>query len=81
MDPQGHASLGLNVDPEDFDRSMYDVLVHTSVELDQIILPISDQLDLAPSSLVLAAVRAGSQRQTGPRETSLGEDRPHASCL
>ena len=27
MDPQGHASLGLNVDPDDFERSTYDVLV------------------------------------------------------
>jgi chromosome partitioning protein len=56
MDPQGHASLGLNVDPEDFERSMYHVLVHNGVELDEIVLPISDHLDLAPSSLVLAAV-------------------------
>jgi chromosome partitioning protein len=56
MDPQGHAGLGLNVDPEDYDRSMYDVLLHASVELDSIVLPILDGLDLAPSSVVLAAV-------------------------
>jgi len=56
LDPQGHASLGLNVDPEDFDRSMYDVLLHSDVELDEILISVTDRLDLAPSSLVLAAV-------------------------
>jgi chromosome partitioning protein len=56
MDPQGHAGLGLNVDPEDFERSMYDVLLHAHVELDDIILPVLEGLDLAPSSVVLAAV-------------------------
>ena len=52
MDPQGHASLGLNVDPEDFDRSMYDVLMHSGVEIDQVVLPVSDHLDLAPSQKI-----------------------------
>jgi chromosome partitioning protein len=56
MDPQGHAGLGLNVDPDDFDRSMYDVLVHPTVEIDDIVLPIQENLDLAPASVVLAAI-------------------------
>ncbi len=56
MDPQGHAGLGLNVDPDDFDRSMYDVLLHPATELDDILIPITDGLDLAPASVVLAAV-------------------------
>jgi chromosome partitioning protein len=55
MDPQGHASLGLNVDPEDFERGMYDVLLHSTVEIDDILLPVMEHLDLAPSSLVLTA--------------------------
>jgi chromosome partitioning protein len=55
MDPQGHAGLGLNVDPDDYDRSMYDVLLQSNVEIDSIVLPILDNLDLAPSSVVLAA--------------------------
>ncbi len=56
MDPQGHASLGLNVDPDDFERSTYDVLVHSTVEIDDAVIPIFDKLDLVPASLVLAAV-------------------------
>jgi hypothetical protein len=47
MDPQGHASLGLNVDPEDFERSMYDVLMHSSVEMDDILISVMQNLDLA----------------------------------
>jgi len=56
MDPQGHASLGLNVDPDDFERSTYDVLVHSTVEIDDAVIPIFEHLDLVPASLVLAAV-------------------------
>src|SRR4030095_10130566 len=56
MDPQGHAGLGLNVDPDDYERSMYDVLLHPNVEIDSIVLPILEGLDLAPSSVVLAAI-------------------------
>jgi chromosome partitioning protein len=56
MDPQGHAGLGLNVDADDYDRSMYDVLLHAQIELDEVVLSILDNLDLAPSSVVLAAV-------------------------
>lgn len=56
MDPQGHAGLGLNVDPDDFDRSMYDVLLYPTTELDDIVIAIAEGLDLAPASVVLAAV-------------------------
>jgi chromosome partitioning protein len=56
MDPQGHAGLGLNVDPDDFERSMYDVLVHSAVEIDDIVIPVMENLDLAPSTVVLAGI-------------------------
>lgn len=56
MDPQGHASLGLNVDSDDFERSMYDVLVHSAVEIDEVVIAVMENLDLAPASLVLTAV-------------------------
>jgi chromosome partitioning protein len=55
MDPQGHAGLGLNVDPDDFERSTYDVLLQPAVGLDDVVIPISENLDLAPASVVLAA--------------------------
>jgi chromosome partitioning protein len=56
MDPQGHAGLGLNVDADDFDCSMYDVLLQPTAEIDDIVISIADGLDLAPASVVLAAV-------------------------
>ncbi|HZM14933.1 MAG TPA: AAA family ATPase [Candidatus Krumholzibacteria bacterium] len=56
MDPQGHASLGLNLDPEDYERSTYDVLMHAEFEFDQVVIPVVEHLDVCPGSVVLAAV-------------------------
>ena len=59
MDPQGHATLGLNIVPHDVAKSMYDVLTpnreHRS-RLDEIIIPVSDHLDLAPANILLSAI-------------------------
>jgi len=54
LDPQGHAGLGLNVDPDDFERGMYDVLLQPAVEIDDVAIPVHENLDLAPSTVVLA---------------------------
>jgi len=54
LDPQGHAGLGLNVDSDDFERSIYDVLLQPTVELDDVVIPVLDNLDLAPATVVLA---------------------------
>ena len=56
MDPQGHASIGMNIDPEDYDRSTYDVLMDPGVEVEQVIVPVSEHLDVCPAAVVLAAV-------------------------
>jgi len=56
MDPQGHAGLGLNLDPDDYERSMYDVLLHAHVEMEEVVLPVLEGLDVAPAAVVLAAV-------------------------
>src|SRR5262245_9250014 len=80
MDPQGHAGLGLNVDPDDYERSMYDVLLHPNVEIDSIVLPILDNLDLAPSSVVLAAIeqeladKHGRERRLGAKLSRLRKE-------
>ncbi len=57
-DPQGHSSLGLNVRSEDLGLSMYDLfrgLERTEIILDDIILPVQENLDLAPSNILLAS--------------------------
>ncbi len=56
MDPQGHASLGLNIDPEDYERSTYDVLMQPETQIDQVVIPVVEHLDVCPASVVLAAV-------------------------
>ncbi|MBI4845338.1 MAG: AAA family ATPase [Candidatus Omnitrophica bacterium] len=59
LDPQGHATLGLNVNPNDQDKTMYNVLtplLEKRLRLDEIIIPISDGLDLAPANILLSAI-------------------------
>jgi chromosome partitioning protein len=58
-DPQAHATMGLNVNPADLEKSMYNVMTPRDSEalgLDEIILPVKDRFDLAPASVILSAV-------------------------
>jgi len=59
FDPQAHASMGLDIKPSDLDKSMYDVMRPggiTSTGIEDILIPIKDNFDLAPSSAALSAV-------------------------
>jgi len=73
MDPQGHASLGLNIDPEDYDRSTYDVLMQPDVEIDQIVIPVVEHLDVCPSSVILAAVEQELKDRPGREQRLLAK--------
>jgi|GEM_PF-576827 len=58
FDPQAHATMGLNVKPADLEKSIYDVVTPTKNELlgiEDILMPIRDNFDLAPSSIILSA--------------------------
>jgi chromosome partitioning protein len=58
-DPQSHATMGLNINPADLEKSMYNVLTPRASDilgLDDIILPVKERFDLAPSSVILSAV-------------------------
>ena len=58
FDPQAHATMGLNVKPSDLEKTIYDVITPKKNWLwgiDDILLPVKDNLDLAPSSLILSA--------------------------
>ena len=56
LDPQAHASIGLNVKVEDLDRSVYDIFAESDARgLDDVIVTVGDHLDLAPSQLILSA--------------------------
>ena len=58
LDPQGHASLGLGIQPDELDRSLYHVLSehHPDSTLNDIRISLGSTLDVAPSGLMLAAV-------------------------
>jgi len=74
LDPQGHATLGLNIREDRFKKSMYDVLSNlTNIGLDDIIIPVSENLDLAPSNILLSVIE---QQLSGisDREKRLAEN-------
>ena len=59
MDPQGHASLGLGVDPEESEESLYEVLAEDPEEasrLEDITVAAAPNLDVAPSGVILSAL-------------------------
>ena len=59
FDPQAHATMGLNITPSDRKNSIYDVITpkeNVSLGIKDILVPIKDNFDLAPSSLILSAV-------------------------
>ncbi|MFH1459842.1 MAG: AAA family ATPase [Candidatus Omnitrophota bacterium] len=59
MDAQAHATLGLNVNPENLEKSMYNVLTdneQSRMRLDQVITRITEKLDLAPANIRLCAI-------------------------
>ncbi len=58
MDPQAHATLAMGLEPDDLEMNLYEVLVEPggASRLDAVIVDVSDQIDLAPSSIVLSAL-------------------------
>ncbi|MBB85236.1 MAG: hypothetical protein CL931_15620, partial [Deltaproteobacteria bacterium] len=58
MDPQAHATLAVGLEPDDLDANLYEVLVDPSgaSRMDSVIVDVSDQIDIAPSSIVLSAL-------------------------
>lgn len=72
LDPQSHATLGLNIKA---DLSMYNVLsklTHRKAKLESIIQKVDDNFDIAPSSVVLSALEQELSGEIG-RESRLWE--------
>ncbi len=72
LDPQSHASIGLNVKVENLESSIYDIFVEDGRSLDEVIVRIGDRLDLAPSQLVLSAVEQQLAGRMGRESVLLG---------
>ena len=59
FDPQAHATMGLNIRPSDLEKNIYDVISpkgNDNVQIEDILIHIKDNLDLAPASLLLSVV-------------------------
>jgi len=55
LDPQAHATLGFNVQPEGIEKGMYEVL-SGHAELEDVLIGLSPNLSLAPSNVTLSAI-------------------------
>jgi chromosome partitioning protein len=58
IDPQAHATLALGIDPDQVDENLYEILAEPdgSERLQEVILEVGENLDLAPSGIVLSAL-------------------------
>ncbi len=57
LDPQAHTSTGFNVNVKDLEISTYDIFSDAvGKSIDSVTIKIDDNLDLAPSQLILSAV-------------------------
>ena len=73
LDPQGHATLGLGYDPNEFDRTIYHVMVNSYTPVSRAVAPTSvKRLDLLPSNVLLAGVELELRAASG-KELILGE--------
>ncbi|MCH2186919.1 AAA family ATPase, partial [Myxococcota bacterium] len=58
IDPQAHATLALGIDPDELSENLREILnaPHGPRDLGQILIHVSDGIDLAPASLALPAL-------------------------
>ena len=64
LDPQGHATLGVGLDPEEFSKTIYDVIVDPYTSLESIITDTEHEgLFVAPSNVLLS----GAEPEITPR--------------
>jgi chromosome partitioning protein len=59
FDPQAHATMGLNINPSDLEKSIYDVISPKEngfVQIEDVLIPVKDNFDLVPSSIILSVV-------------------------
>jgi chromosome partitioning protein len=73
LDPQGHATLGLGYDPNEFDQTVYHVLISMYTSLARTVVQTSvKRLDLLPSNMLLAGAELELRPVSG-KELILGE--------
>ena len=71
MDPQAHASLGLNIPSEMISHTTYDLLIEPRLKLSDAVCELSENFHIVPSSPVLSALEQELSGKKG-RENHLG---------
>jgi chromosome partitioning protein len=70
FDPQGALSVGLGVQPHQLDRTVYDVLMESSVSLDDVLLKTNiPGMDLVPSNIDLSAAEVQLVNEVAREQT------------
>jgi chromosome partitioning protein len=70
FDPQGALSVGLGVQPHQLDRTIYDVLMESSITLDDVLLKTNvPGLDLVPSNIDLSAAEVQLVNEVAREQT------------
>ena len=62
LDPQASLTIGLGVDPDRLDKTMYDVLVK-NYSIANLIQPVKEGIDLAPTNITLSAAEIDLNNQ------------------
>jgi chromosome partitioning protein len=65
LDPQGHCGLGLGIDVENLDKSIYDTLSDGARSPTDTILPIKPNLDIIPANIDLAGLESELVNDSG----------------
>jgi chromosome partitioning protein len=70
FDPQGALSVGLGIQPHQLDRTIYDVLMESSVSVDDVLLKTNvPGLDLVPSNIDLSAAEVQLVNEVAREQT------------
>ena len=70
FDPQGALSVGLGIQPHQLDRTIYDVLMESSVSIDDVLLKTNvPGLDLVPSNIDLSAAEVQLVNEVAREQT------------
>jgi chromosome partitioning protein len=73
LDPQGHATMGMGINPDRLQKSVYDAFVSPDLPMSNIIIHTDiEWLDVAPSNVSLAGAEVELRRALG-RQLVLGE--------
>jgi len=75
MDPQGHSGIGLNIDADNLEKSIFNVICDSednNVPINEVIIQISDKFHLAPSNISLSLFDQHLSQVNG-RENKLKE--------